>query len=358
MRNTRLEVNLDNFKYNVEQIKKYTNKEIMPVIKANAYGTYINKRMEIIKEFDIVAVALVTEGIELRKKGYEGNIFILNQPSISDIDDIIKYNLTIGISDFSFLNECIKREASFKVHLEIETGMNRTGIQIEDLNRFLDTNIKSSLKIEGIYSHFSSADYNNEYTEQQITVFKEALDICRERGINFKYIHISASNGLLNYNLDFTNLVRPGLLLYGYESYKDCSKKIPLKPVCKLISEVTFIKRVQEGSKIGYDGSYTCDIDSSIATVPIGYADGIRRALSNKGYVYINNRKAPIVGKICMDSFMIDTTGIRVNVGDEVVIFDDEHITLDEVANLCNTISYEILCNISNRVTRVFIKKK
>ena len=358
MRPTRLEVNIGNFKYNVEQIKKYTNKEIMPVIKANAYGTYINKRMEVIKEFDIVAVAMVSEGAELRKKGYEGNIFILNQPSISEIDDIIKHNLTVGISDISFLNECIKKDASFKVHLEIETGMNRTGIQIEDLNRFLDTNIKSSLKIEGIYTHLSSADTDPEYTSKQISLFQDALDICRSRGINFKYIHVNASNGLLNYPLDFTNLVRPGLLLYGYESYKDCSKKIPLKPVCRLISEVTFVKRVQEEARIGYNGSFICDIDSSIATVPIGYADGIRRELSNKGYVYINSRKAPIVGKICMDSFMIDVTGIRVNVGDEVVIFDEEHIKLDEVAELCNTISYEILSTISNRVPRVFIEKK
>ncbi len=184
------------------------------------------------------------------------------------------------------------------------------------------------------------------------------MDICSS--IKFKYIHLCASSGLLLYDkeLDFTNLVRPGLIIYGYEVYPDCFRDIDLKPICRLVSEVTFIKHVEPGSKIGYNQTFTCDIDSSIATVPIGYGDGYLRALSSRGYVYINGHKAPIVGNVCMDSIMIDVTGIRVNVGDSVVLFDREHVTLDELAKLCNTITYELLCNINHRVPRKYIEKK
>ena len=355
MRSTKLEVNLSSFYENVKNIKKLApNKEIMPVIKANAYGTYINKRLDVLNHFSIVAVALVEEGVEIRKLGYQGDIFVLNQPSIHDIDDIIEYQLTVGLSNLSFLDECISRNASFPVHLEIETGMNRTGILFSELNLFLDTLENSNLIVEGIYSHFSSADFDSEYSNLQIENFSTALNYCESRNYQFKYIHMEASNGLLNCNLDFTNLIRPGLLLYGYEPFHGAISKIPLKPVCRLLSEVTFLKTVPEGSKIGYSQKYTCDIDTSVATIPIGYGDGYRRSLSNKGNIYINHRKAPIIGSICMDSFMVDVTGIRVQVGDEVVLFDSNHILLDELADLCDTINYELLCTIGDRVPRVF----
>ena len=359
MRTTKLEVNLKEFQKNVDKIREYVSgKEIMPVIKANGYGTYIHTRMDILEQFKIVAVALVEEGVDLRNRGYKGDIFVLNQPSIHDLEDISKYQLTIGLSDLTFLRTCVEKKCDFKVHLEIETGMNRTGIFLDDLDSFIDVLLNSSLKVEGIYSHFSSADFDDTYTSMQIDTFKKALDLCEKRGLAFEYVHISASNGLLRYPLPFTNLVRPGLILYGYEPYKDSSALLPVRPICRLVSEVTFLKTVKEGSKIGYSQNYTCDIDTSVATVPIGYGDGLRRSLSNRGVVYINGRKAPIIGNVCMDSIMVDVTGIRVNVGDEVVIFDDHRITLDEIAEACSTINYEILCTIGDRVPRVFIEDK
>ena len=356
MRVTKLEVSLDAFYHNVQLLRELVpNKEIMPVFKANAYGTYLQTKLEVLNQFKIVAVALTQEGVEIRKLGYKGDIFLLNQPSIEELDDICKYHLTVGLSDFSFLKECISKEVKIPVHLEIETGMNRTGILLDDLNRFIDLLNKSSLEVKGIYSHFSSADYDMNYTNQQIELFKESISVCKSRGFTFDYIHISASSGILKCSLDFTNLVRPGILLYGYEAFKGSFKRFDFKPVCRLISEVSFVKRVPEGSKIGYSQTYTCDQDSLIATIPIGYADGYRRELSNKGYVFINGKKAPIIGKICMDSFMVDVTGIRVQTGDKVVLFDSNHITLDEIAEMCNTISYELLCTISDRVPRIFI---
>ena len=354
---SKLEVNVLEFQNNIRKIKEYAGKEVMPIIKANAYGTYLNKRIDVLEMFPIVAVAEVDEGVTLRENGYKNEIFVLNQPSMSDIDNIVKNKLTIGISSINFLEECIKKKAKFNVHLEIETGMNRTGIQLDNLFAFIDKIKNSNLKVEGIYTHFSSADYDPEYTNFQINNFKEALALCKDNGLEFKYIHMSASNGILKYDLDFTNLVRPGIIIYGYDSYPGSCEVLDLKPICKLKSEVTFLKTVKAGAKIGYSQSYTCDIDSVIATIPIGYADGYRRSLSNKGYVYINGKKAPIVGNICMDGLMVDVTGIRVEVGDEVIIFDNEHITIDELSKLCNTINYEFLCTIGDRITRVFIEE-
>jgi alanine racemase len=157
MRATHLEVDVSQFYENIKIIKEYVNgKEIMPVIKANAYGTYLNRNMDVLSHFPIVAVALVQEGVDLREDGYEGDIFILNQPSIGDIEDIVNYHLTVGLSDLTFLEECIEKEASFPIHLEIETGMNRTGLNVEQIDQFLDLLSHSNLTLEGLYSHFSS----------------------------------------------------------------------------------------------------------------------------------------------------------------------------------------------------------
>ena len=327
MKNSILEVDLNNIKYNLELISKLTNKEIMPIIKANGYGTYINKNIDFLNRYNIVAVAEVSEALELRNIGYKKDIFVLNQPYIEDINNIIDNNIIVGISSKEFIKEILN--TNMRCHLEIETGMNRTGIQLDNLFAFIDKIKNSNLKVEGIYTHFSSADYDPEYTNFQINNFKEALALCKDNGLEFKYIHMSASNGILKYDLDFTNLVRPGIIIYGYDSYPGSCEVLDLKPICKLKSEVTFLKTVKAGAKIGYSQSYTCDIDSVIATIPIGYADGYRRSLSNKGYVYINGKKAPIVGNICMDGLMVDVTGIRVEVGDEVIIFDNMDTTKD-----------------------------
>ena len=361
MRKTFLEVDLNKFKNNINKIKEYVKeKEIMPVVKANGYGTHINKRLDILNMFNIVAVALVDEAIELRDLGYTKEIFVLNQPDIHEIELIDKYNITVGLSDYTFLEEMIKYDKEFNIHLEIETGMNRTGINIKDLNKFIETIKPSKINIEGVYSHLSSADFDKEYTEKQINIFKEALKILEDNSINLKYIHISASNGILNYeDLGFTNLVRPGIIMYGYESFNGANKIINTEPICKLKSIVSFIKEVDANEAISYAQKYVTKEKSIIATIPIGYGDGYRRALTNNTYVLINGKKAQAVGTICMDSFMVDITEINdVKVGDEVIIFDNENIKLEELSDKCNTINYEILCNINNRVPRLFIDNK
>lgn len=357
-RPTVLEVSLDNFKYNIEQIRRFLKPEtaIMPVIKADGYGTHINTRLDIINEFDIVAVAIVDEGEALRKLGYTKDIFVLNQPYVSEIERIEENNLVVGICSEDFLEEAKKKNSKLRVHIEIETGMGRTGVDFNNLDSFIEK-LKEiqNIKVEGVYTHLSSADEDFEYTKQQLEKFYKAVEKVKNN-FDIKYVHSLASNGIINFKEYQHNLVRPGIIMYGYESGNGIKEKIELKPVATLKSKITFIKEVEENTSISYGRRYITKRNSRIATVPIGYADGIRRVLSNVGEVVINNKKAPIVGSVCMDSFMVDVTDLEnVNIGDDVYIWDNKNITLEDIAKKCDTINYEILSTISKRVPRKFI---
>ena len=357
-RPTVMEVDVSAFRHNVNQIKDMVGEKvnIMPVIKAEGYGTYINRRQDILNEFDIVAVATVDEACYIRKNGYQKEIFVLNQPYKDEIQKIIDCNISVGISSNSFLEELGKREEKIKVHIEIGTGMGRTGINPARTIEYI-TKVKSysNIVVEGIYTHLSSADIDLEYTSKQLASFERAVNDAKLL-VDLKYIHSSASNGILNFPNSYYNLVRPGIILYGYESCEGVEEKIDLKPVCKLKSKITFLKEVAENTSIGYSRSYITNKKTKVATVPIGYADGLKRSLSNKGYVVINGVKAPIIGNVCMDSFMLDVTEVEnVNVGDDVYIWDNSIITLEEVAYVAGTINYEIMCTVSARVPRVFV---
>lgn len=357
-RPTIMEVDLKAFEYNIEQIKKYIGKdiELMPVIKANGYGTYINKVNEVINKFNIVAVATVDEAVEIRLQGYENEIFVLNQPYIDEIEKIIKYNITVGVSSNDFIEKLGETNEKVSIHVEIGTGMGRTGINPNRVEEYISKiNRYKNIKIEGIYTHLSSADSDKEYTKKQLEYFEISVKKAKEILENIKYIHCNASNGILNFPESCYNLVRPGIIMYGYESFDGVKEKIKLKPVCKLKSRITLLKEVDKGTSIGYARSFITDKKTKVATIPIGYADGLRRMLSNKGFVVIKGQKARIIGNICMDGFMADVTEIEnVSIGDEVYIWDNEIITLEEVAKLSNTINYEIMSTISYRVPRVF----
>ena len=350
---TKLVVDTNAFLDNINNIKKFVgNKEIMPIIKANGYGTHINKRIDIINNFNIVGVAIVDEAIDLRKNGYNNDIFVLNQPSILELEDISKYDLIVGISEISFIKNI---NVPIRAHLEIETGMNRTGIKIDDLEEVINI-IKNNpnIKVEGVYTHLSSADNDQVYTMNQINRFRDALKIVREH-FDLKYIHCSASNGLLKYINEFTNLVRPGIIIYGYESFPGSSEIIDIKPICKLKTAITYLKEVEAGESISYSRKFISNKKMKVATIPIGYADGFRRTNTNIGEVMVNGVKCKVLGSVCMDSCMIDVTDIDVKVGDTVYIFDNDSITLDDIANRYNTINYEVLCTLSDRIPREFI---
>lgn len=371
MRTSEMIVDFSAFKENIEQIKKYVgeNVRLMPVVKARGYGTYLHSKTEYLNNFEIVAVAFAEEGEELRKLGYKNEIFILNQPDILDLECIIKNDLSIGLSSIEFLNNLPKGNTNadynddalkskvIKAHLEIETGMGRTGIALENLDEFI-AKVKEyrNIKVEGVYTHFSVADEDREYTNSQIEKFKIGKEKVEEAFGTLKYVHSSASNGILNFEDARFNTVRPGLIMYGYEPFENAHEKLNVKPVAKLKSKINFIKTVNAGDSISYGRRFIADKTLRVATVPIGYADGIRRILTEYGEVVVNEKRAKILGTICMDSFMIDVTDIpNVTVGTEVYIWDNEIVTLEEIAKKCGTINYEILSSISERVPREFI---
>lgn len=357
-RPTFMEINLNDFEHNVKQIQNKVGigVKLMPVIKANGYGTYINQRLDVLNMFDIVAVACVDEGVYLRSIGYEKEIFVLNQPYESEIEKIIENKIVVGISSYGFAEALAKNGADVSIHVEVGTGMGRTGIHPYKMKEYLEA-LSSNIKVEGIYTHLSSPDIDDEYTKKQLRSFNIAVDTAKEILGEIKYIHAGASNALLNYPESHFNLVRPGLILYGYPSEDKIENKIDLRPIAKLKSKVTFLKTVDAGTSIGYSRSFVTDKETKVATIPIGYADGFRRTFSNGWKVLINGVKVPIIGKVCMDSFMADVSEIAdIKVGDEVIIWDNENITLEELAEKCDTINYEILCTIGNRVPRMFIK--
>ena len=358
-RPTVMEINVDNFLYNIEKIKeKCPNSKIMPVIKANAYGTYLNTRLDILNRFDIVAVACVDEAVYIRELGYKKEIFVLNQPFETEINKIIKYNIVVGVSSYHFIDLLGETNKEVHIHVEIGTGMGRTGVHPYRLEKFIK-NIPSNIVVDGIYTHLSSADIDMEYTENQIKSFNLAVETAKKMLGELKYIHANASNGILNFPESNFNLVRPGIIMYGYKSSDDTLNKIDLKPIASLKSRISFLKEVDKGTSIGYSRSYITDRTTLVATVPIGYADGFRRTFSNGFKVMIDNKLVPIIGKVCMDSFMVDVTDIKdVKLGDEVIIWDNENITLDDLAEKCDTINYEILCTVGARVPRKFLIEK
>ena len=226
--------------------------------------------------------------------------------------------------------------------------------KLDDFINFIKEN--KNIEVEGVYTHLSSANEDFNYTKLQLEKFQKAIEKVR-KNFNIKYIHCLASNGIINFNKYQYNLVRPGIIMYGYESGDGIKEKMDLKPVCTLKSKITYIKEVDENTSISYGRRFITKRKSKIATVPLGYVDGLKRILSNVGEVVINNIKAPIIGSICMDSFMVDITDIKdVKYGDDVYIWDNNLITLNDIAKKCDTINYEILSTIGKRVPRVFIK--
>lgn len=277
-----LEINLNNFQYNIEQIQKKIGKNVklMPVIKANGYGTYINQRLDVLNQFDIVAVANVDEGVYIRELGYNKEIFVLNQPYESEIEKIIKYDIVVGISSYGFAKKLAKVNKPVIVHVEIGTGMGRTGVHPYKIEKYLQT-LAPNIKVEGIYTHFSSADTDDEFSKHQLKLFNVAVEKAKEILGNIKYIHAAASNALLNYLEARFNLVRPGIILYGYPGEEATLKKIDLKPIAELKAKVIFLKEVPKGTSISYGRSFITTRKTKVANVPIGYADGFRRDFSN-----------------------------------------------------------------------------
>jgi len=364
MKTSKLQIDLNKFKFNIKKIKdKLSAKtQIIAMIKADAYGNGAENLIDTLIESKVnyVGVANALEGEYIRNYNNEINIIVLNQPTCEQIDYIVKNDLICGVSDEMFireLNDCaVEKGVIIRAHLEIDTGAGRNGILPSQLDDMINLfNNLTNVKLEGIYTHFTCADSDDEFTLTQIEKFESVVERVREYGID-PIVHCANSAAIINYPQVHFDMVRPGILLYGYYTDESIKGQIAVKPVEKWISQISYIKRVPKGTAISYNKTFITERESVIAIVPVGYADGYKRAFSNKADVLINGKRARVVGTVCMDMIMIDVTDIdNVNIGDEVYLFDNKEITVDELAKIANTINYEIIVGIGKRVEREYI---
>ena len=362
-----IELNMDNLEHNINQIKKVIPKEceIMAVVKANAYGhgiVQISKKLNEIG-IDNFAVATLSEGIILRENNIKWNILILGYTDIDDIKYVQKYDLIQTIIDYDYAEKInnVKLENKLKVHVKINTGMNRIGESYTNIGKLIKIYQMDNLEILGTFTHLCSSDSLDEsdieFTKKQIENFYKCTENIKSLGYDIGKIHIQASYGILNYPELNCDYVRPGIIMYGAFSSKNDKTKIniDLKPALSLKARVTSVKQIDAGQTVSYGRTFKANKTMKIATVSIGYADGYPRNLSNKqAKVLVNNEYATIIGRICMDQLVIDVTNIaNVKQGDIVTLIGDEpEISVENIAELSGTITNEILCRIGARIER------
>jgi len=362
---TTLEINLGALKSNFNFLKSklQQNTLFLAVVKAFAYGSdaiVVAKYLEKIR-VDYFAVAYVKEGVELRESGIKTPILVLH-PQLGNLKLAVKHSLEPSLYSLKLLRE-FKKVAldcgviDYPVHIKFNTGLNRLGLKLSDVGLVVSGLTGSSLlKVKSVFSHLAASEDLNEkeFTENQIALFRSIS----EKFINsFNYPiirHLCNTSGVLNYPDAHFDMVRCGIGLYGYGNFN--KKAHELTPVASLKSVVSQVFNATAGDSVGYNRDYVCEFDSKIATIPLGHADGVGRQYGNGvGSVYINHQKAHIIGNVCMDMIMIDVTKIKCEEGDEVVLFGPG-LPAEEAAEFANTISYELIAGISQRVTRKFIK--
>lgn len=358
-------------KYNFNRLKSLAaqSTKIMAVVKANAYGHGdVETAKALIDEgCGFFGVAMPEEGARLRGAGIKGSIVVLGGAFPSQAKMIFDFDLTPVIFDLnsaSALNEyALKRGEVKKVHVKIDTGMGRLGLQPGEVKDFFSQFAQfKHLSVEGALSHFSSADKADQagaaFSRKQLKAFEGAVKDINGSGHDPEFLHICNSAAIVDLKDAHFNMIRPGLMLYGSYPAKRFRDKLKLKPVMQLKTRVLCVKNVPKGFSVSYGRSFITKKPAVIATLPVGYGDGLPRALSNKGEALINGKRAPIAGTVCMDLTMCDVTGIPgVRAGDEAVIIGvqgQDAITVEEVAEKAGTISYEILCGVSARVPRVY----
>ena len=377
-RATRAEINLKAFKHNLQNLKTVlgSKTDIMAVIKADAYGhgALPCAKAAIESGVGYLGAGVIEEGIELRKNGIKGPVLILGGIFPDEVTDLVHYNLST-ILHTAHLAEALSKEGkkqgkTVNIHIKLDTGMNRLGILPENLLA-LTEKISSlpNLKIEALSTHFSSADDEDlSITNQQIELFKNTLNKLKETGITPPLTHLANTSALFRFAESHSTMVRPGLILYGalpspilnpvVQNFCQNENLESFEPVMQWKSRIILLKSVQKGQALSYSRKYFTQKDSYIATLPIGYADGLPRRLSNNMEVLVKGRRVPQVGTICMDMILIDVSEVPdVQIGEEVVIFGkqgDEVIQVEELAQKANTIPYEILCNVGKRVPRTY----
>lgn len=361
-------IDLDAIGANVSRVRENIPGDtmIMAVIKADAYGhgsVAVSQYLD--DKVDWYGVSNVYEGIELRNNGVNKPILILGATMPDEMENVVKYTLTPAVFDYErakLLSDiALKNDKIVNIHIKVDTGMSRIGLQTDEtsIKEVCDIAKLPGIRIEGIFSHFAKADETDKSSAlEQKNKFDEFIDRLNDFGISPKIKHISNSAGIMELDAKY-NMVRMGIMLYGLYPSDEMDRNYKLYPAMELISHVTHVKELETGRGVSYGHTYVTDKKTKVATVPVGYADGYPRCLSNKGYVLAGGKKCPILGRVCMDQMMIDVTDTNVKIGDDVILFGSDGtnvISVEEVADNAYSFNYEMVCRISRRVPRVYFR--
>jgi alanine racemase len=371
-RDTWVEVDLGAIQHNVKSFKEHIHNEckLMAVVKADGYG---HGAIEVAKAAigagaDYLAVAILDEAISLREANIKAPILILGYTSPNAVKTAIQHDITLTVFTQDVLDQVIQTTEELKknthIHIKIDSGMNRIGIKNkEEALKLIHSNTSSFVTVEGIFTHFAQADDpDSSFTEKQFSHFQAIVDYLEQHDVHIPIKHCCNSAATIAYPEKHLDMVRVGVSLYGLYPSEHLRDKISLRQAMSFKTKPVLVKMVNAGESISYGCTFTTNRVSTIATIPVGYADGLSRSISNKGNVTVKGKRAPIVGRICMDQSMIDVTGVgAVNEDDIVTIFGDPdhgYISLGEVAEQMNTIHYETVCLIGKRVPRVYVNNE
>ena len=359
------EIDLGAIAHNFREIKKCIKggAKLCAVVKANAYGhgavPVAHKALEAGAYY--LAVATVSEALELRAAGITAPILILGIVPAEAAGALVEHDITQTVCDFGLVEaiskEAVGRGKRARIHLKVETGMGRIGVRPEEAVALAKKIVTlPSLELEGMFSHFAAADEaDKSFVHEQLALFRHAIDGMEEAGIHIPLKHIAESAAILEIPEAHFDMVRAGIITYGLWPSREVSHPIHLRPAMKLAAKIAFVKNVHIGESIGYGRQFVAVRESRIATLPLGYADGYIRAYGRKGQVEICGKRAPLAGRVCMDQVMVDVTDIpEAKTGDEAVLFGSGMLTADEAADWLGTINYEVTCLISERVPRVY----
>ena len=363
-------INLDNIYANMQELKNNTaaGTQMVAVIKADGYG---HGAVPVAKTIDDMvaayAVATIDEALNLRRHNITKPIYILGFIYEHRVKDAILNDIRMSVFDKKmavFISETAKELGKKAyIHIKVDTGMSRIGFMASDMSADIVKEISElpDIEVEGIFTHFASSDSSDKkMANSQLKLFNDFIVKLEDRGVSIKLKHCANSAGIIDMpGADMTE-VRAGIALYGmYPSDEVNKKAVMLRPALELKSHVIFVKKVPAGTGISYGSTYVTTADTEVATIPVGYGDGYPRNLSNKGYVLINGKKCKILGRVCMDQFMVDVTGMGVCKGDEVTLIGmdgEETITVEEMAELASTFNYEFVCNLGKRIPRVYYR--
>jgi len=361
-RNTFAEINVDNYLENLDYISKKTKTKVMPVLKADAYGhnKIILAKYAEKNGYNRFAVAFLEEAIELFKSGIKKPILIFNYINPKSLKKYLHFSdfLIPTIHSLDNLKNLIdhlgKDISKYKFHLNFNTGINRIGVLEEEIEEIVKLIKKENIKIEGIYSHYATADSLDDFVDKQYSKFLEIIKYFDKQSIDYKYKHMSNSAASIYYPERSLDMVRPGIASFGLQP-SNVKKDTNLKPVMTFKSILAKLNNCKKGDTIGYGRTHIIDENKRTGIIPLGYADGYPRILSNKSHVNIHNNLYRVIGNISMDQIVVEITNNDIMVGDEVILFGEKP-SAEYIANLAQTINYEITCGISKRVKRVYIK--